>query len=74
MSEIRKYLESHKDEMLGLLSELVAIPSVQGEALEGKPFGEEPARALAFMLEKCRDEGFAVESLTAYLTTYQSLI
>ncbi len=66
MSEIRKYLESHKDEMLGLLSELVAIPSVQGEALEGKPFGEEPARALAFMLEKCRKYGFAVENVDNY--------
>lgn len=66
MSEIRKYLESHKDEMLGLLSELVAIPSVQGEALEGKPFGEEPARALAFMLEKCREHGFAVENVDNY--------
>ena len=66
MSEIRKYLESHKDEMLGLLSELVAIPSVQGEALEVKPFGEEPARALAFMLEKCREYGFAVENVDNY--------
>ena len=66
MSEIRKYLESHKDEMLGLLSELVAIPSVQGEALEGKPFGEEPVRALAFMLEKCREYGFAVENVDNY--------
>ena len=66
MSEIRKYLESHKDEMLGLLSELVAIPRVQGEALEGKPFGEEPARALAFMLEKCREYGFAVENVDNY--------
>lgn len=66
MSEIRKYLESYKDEMLGLLSELVAIPSVQGEALEGKPFGEEPARALAFMLEKCREYGFAVENVDNY--------
>ncbi|MCR5075459.1 MAG: Sapep family Mn(2+)-dependent dipeptidase [Ruminococcus sp.] len=66
MSEIRKYLESHKDEMLGMLSELVAIPSVQGEALEGKPFGEEPARALAFMLEKCREYGFAVENVDNY--------
>lgn len=52
--------------MLGLLSELVAIPSVQGEALEGKPFGEEPARALAFMLEKCREYGFAVENVDNY--------
>ena len=32
MSKIRDYLEAHKQEMTDLLSELVAIPSVQGTA------------------------------------------
>ena len=50
MSEIRNYIEPHKDEMIQLLSELVAVPSVQGEASDGCPFGTEPARALAIML------------------------
>ena len=66
MSEIRDYIHEHKDEMTALLRELVAIPSVQGEASEGKPFGEEPARALVTMLEKCREYGFNVENVENY--------
>lgn len=66
MSEIRNYIEPHKDEMIQLLSELVAVPSVQGEASDGCPFGTEPARALAIMLEKCREYGFSVENVDNY--------
>ena len=66
MSEIRKYIESKKDEMTALLRELVAVPSVQGEAEEGAPFGKEPAKALGIMLEKCRESGFAVENVDNY--------
>ena len=46
MSQIREYLDEHKDEMIALLSDLVAVRSVQGDAEDGKPFGKEPARAL----------------------------
>ncbi len=66
MSEIKKYIHDHKDEMIRLLAELVAVPSVQGEAAEGCPFGAEPARALALMLEKCREYGFDVENVDNY--------
>ena len=66
MTETRKYIEAHKDEMVELLAELVAVPSVQGEASDGCPFGAEPARALAKMLEKCRDYGFSVENVDNY--------
>ncbi|MDO4864249.1 MAG: Sapep family Mn(2+)-dependent dipeptidase, partial [Ruminococcus sp.] len=59
-------MQAHKDEMTALLRELVAVPSVQGEAADGCPFGEEPARALAIMLEKCRGYGFAVENVDNY--------
>ena len=37
MSNIRDYLEAHKQEMIDLLGALVAIPSVQGKAEEGAP-------------------------------------
>ena len=43
MSQIREYLDEHKDEMIALLSDLVAVRSVQGDAEDGKPFGKEPA-------------------------------
>ncbi len=66
MSEIRKYLQSHTDEMIQILAELVAVPSVQGDAADGCPFGEEPARALAVMLDKCRRYGFTVENVNNY--------
>lgn len=66
MSEIKNYIMSHSSEMTELLAELVAVPSVQGEAADGCPFGEEPARALAIMLEKCRGYGFAVENVDNY--------
>ena len=66
MTEIREYLEAHKQEMIDLLGELVAIPSVQGKAEKDAPFGNEPARALGLMLEKCREYGFSVDNVDNY--------
>ena len=68
-NSIKKYLEEHKQEMIGFLAELVAVPSVQGEAEEGAPFGKEPKRALEIMLEKCRESGFNVENVENYVGT-----
>ena len=66
MTDIRKYLEEHRDEMISLLSELVAVRSVQGESEDGFPFGREPARALGMMLVKCREAGLEVENVDNY--------
>ena len=66
MTQIRQYLESHIDDMTALLRELVAVPSVQGDAEEGFPFGREPARALDIMLKSCREAGFSVENVDNY--------
>ncbi len=66
MTDIRKYLESHKEEMIADLRELVAIPSVQGDAEEGLPFGKFPAQALEAMLNKCKAAGFTVENVENY--------
>ena len=66
MENIRNYLESKKDEMIAFLRELMAIPSVQGDAEEEYPFGREPAKALELMLEKCRESGFDVENVENY--------
>ena len=67
MSEIRKYIESHKEEMIEFLGELIAVKSVQGEAEDGYPFGREPARALEIMLKKCEESGFTVENTDNYV-------
>ncbi|MBR4628496.1 MAG: Sapep family Mn(2+)-dependent dipeptidase [Ruminococcus sp.] len=66
MTEIRQYLEENLENMTALLRELVAVPSVQGDAEEGFPFGREPARALGIMLEKCREAGYSVENVDNY--------
>ena len=66
MSEIRDYLYAHKQEMIDFLAELVAVPSVQGDAEEGAPFGKEPARALEIMLKKCEEFGFITENTDNY--------
>ncbi len=55
-----------KDEMLAKLARLVRHNSRQGEALEGKPFGEGPAAALAEALEIGREMGFRTVNLDNY--------
>jgi len=66
MSKIRDYLEVHRQEMIDFLAELVAIPSVQGESVEGCPFGRMPAKALETMLKKCEEFGFTVDNVENY--------
>lgn len=55
---IHDWIYSEKDEMLNVLGELVAIPSVMGELAEGAPFGVEPKNALLKMKEICDRCGF----------------
>ncbi len=42
--EIHNYVQSHKDEIINMLKELVKIPSVQSAAEEGAPFAERVQR------------------------------
>lgn len=64
--EIHNYLEKHQKEMLDLLSELIAVRSVQGKAQEHAPFGTEPAKALEIMLNACQKSGFVTENVEYY--------
>lgn len=66
MTEIRKYLEDKKEEMIAFLGELIAVRSVQEEAKEGYPFGRNSAKALEIMLDKCKELGFSVENVDNY--------
>lgn len=50
------------------LLELLAIPSYQGEAAEGAPFGAEPARALAKAADLAEELGLAVTRTDHYIT------
>ena len=54
------------EEMLESLARLVKYNSVQGEALEGKPFGEGPAAVLREALEMAEEMGFRTKNVDNY--------
>lgn len=66
---IKEYFENHKEELLNLISELVEIPSVRGEAEEGKPFGEMPYKALEKALSIADSFGFKTTNHDGYVGT-----
>lgn len=59
--KICEFVDSHKDEMVRDLAELVAIPSVAGDAERGAPFGAEAKRALLKAEELCRGMGLKTQ-------------
>lgn len=65
----RKFIEDHFSEMVRDLSALVSVKSVKGEAQEGMPFGEGPAKALDMMLSLARKYGFHTENHEGYVGT-----
>ena len=48
--QIEQWFEDHREEMVKDIMDLVAIPSVDGEARPGKPYGEGPAAAWRWWL------------------------
>ncbi len=46
-----------------ILSDLIAIPSVKGEPVEGAPYGSAPKAALTFFLDMARKDGFIAENV-----------
>ena len=60
---IKEEIHALSDEMLEKLERLVVIPSVEGEPLEGKPFGEAPAKALEEGLRIADELGFKTVNL-----------
>jgi succinyl-diaminopimelate desuccinylase len=67
--KIDAYIDSKKEEMLADLSRLVRIDSQKGEAREGMPFGEGPARALAEAAEMMKQYGLSVTNYDNYVVT-----
>lgn len=61
MNRIVEYLNGRRGEIVARLGSLCAIPSVEGPATAGKPFGSEVARALDLAEEMFREEGFPTE-------------
>lgn len=67
--QIIAHLRENKEEMLNDLMELIRINSQKGEALPGKPFGEGPAQALEFALNKAKAMGFKTWNHDYYVGT-----
>ena len=46
MDRVNELIDSYREEMIATLARWIRIPSVQGEAEEGMPFGEQLLRML----------------------------
>lgn len=55
--DIDSFVKENEDGIFRDIARLVAVNSVEGEALPGAPFGEGPARALALALEMAGELG-----------------
>lgn len=65
--EINKRIDQMKDELIESTQELLKIKSVEGEAKEGMPFGEGPAKALECALKISEKLGFKTVNLDNYV-------
>lgn len=70
--QIHEYVQNHRKEIVEELKELLAIPSVRGEALIGAPFGQGPAAALRYSKQLYEKYGFGTEldAEGGYLLSY----
>ncbi len=59
-------VDALRDELISDIQAWVAVPSVQGEAVEGKPFGENVAKALDLALDTARKYGFETRNIDYY--------
>lgn len=66
LKSVFERIEDNKTEMLTSLSNLISVPSVEGTAEPGKPFGKQVDRAYRMMLEMAEAEGFDVFDADGY--------
>ncbi len=55
-----------KEELIADIQAWVAVPSLKGEPLEGKPYGEENARMLDLALDTAKKYGFETRNIDYY--------
>ncbi len=67
MEQLQRKVESLQQEMLQSIKESVAIPSVQGEAKPGQPFGAAVAEALEHALGVAEKMGLKTKNLDGYI-------
>jgi len=60
---MEKFIEENKDLLVKITSEIIQIPSVQGDPLPDAPFGEDVKKALDYALNKSKELGFRTVNL-----------
>ena len=55
--------EQEKTTFTGILSDLIAIPSVKGEPEKDAPYGKHPKQALTYFLDRASSDGFITENV-----------
>lgn len=65
--EINKKIDEMREDLINSTAELIKIKSLEGEAKEGMPFGEGPAKALACALDTAKRLGFKTVNLDNYV-------
>lgn len=66
LAKIDLFIEENKENIKRDIKTLVDIPSVEGAALPGKPFGADVARALDAALDMARDAGLDAHNVDGY--------
>ena len=63
METVNQIIDENRTELVETLRRWIAVPSIKNEATEGKPFGEEVARALAVALADAAAMGFETRNI-----------
>ena len=69
LEKLDEFFAANKGEMLADTAALININSVRGEASQGKPFGEGPAKALAEAESILKKHGLSVNNYDNYFIT-----
>lgn len=64
--QITQYLSDNRDNFIKDLRDLLSFNSVNGPAVDGKPFGVEPAKAIDFMMNLCSQAGMETKNYDYY--------
>ncbi|NLO83193.1 MAG: dipeptidase PepV [Clostridiales bacterium] len=59
-------IESYRSDMIRSVCQLIAIPSVEGPAEPGMPFGPNVYKALEYMLQLGKEMGFSTKNVDGY--------
>ncbi|MDD3428767.1 MAG: Sapep family Mn(2+)-dependent dipeptidase [Oscillospiraceae bacterium] len=67
VKEIDAYITANRDNIIEDLRALIAVPSVEGAAQPGAPFGEQPQKALEIALQMAQRMGFETYNSEGYI-------